>query len=415
VLNGYDLIKEALVKRADVFSDRPYVFIDKATGIPNKGVTYVSGSYWKEQRAVTVAILRTIGMGKNVMAEKILTEATSFTTYLSRIKGTPTNIETMVYVCVSNVICSILFGQRFEYDDKDLLEMMKKMKTLMLELQNTNILNFFPWLENLPGDLFNAKLIGSKSTTMLKMIERVTKAKQRDGNNFFDGYTQEMKKQIESGVFTSLDNESLYKIMLELFEAGTETSSTTINWSVLYMVVYPDVQEKVYQEIVDKVGTERPPTMQDKTQLTYLNAVITETQRLASIVSLSFPHLCSEEISLSGYTVPNGAYIITNLDSVLHETTTWGEDAMSFRPERFIDDNGKLEIPEEFTPFGIGRRACLGEALAKMELFLFLSSMIQKFKFLPPDPNKPPAVDYVMGVVAYPTPYKVVIEERIVI
>lgn len=85
---------------------------------------------------------------------------------------------------------------------------------------------------------------------------------------------------------------------------------------------------------------------------------------------------------------------------------------MTFKPERFLDANGKVINREELIPFGIGRRMCLGEAMAQAELFLFLSNMIQKFKFLPKDKVPPKYTDYMFGFTRLPRPYEVRLVER---
>ncbi|CAG5125150.1 unnamed protein product [Candidula unifasciata] len=417
VLNGYDLIKEALVKNADVFSDRPPIFMDLATGIKEKGVSFSNGDIWKEQRTVGLSILRSFGMGKNLLAERIQEEAVCLVNHLATLKGKPVDTRIVTNISTSNVICSILIGHRFEYHDKDFQNLMARMGILFSDQQNVSLVNFFPWLKYLPGDFFQAKRITSNVQAILKMLKKFIEEKRRhieDSNevcNLIDAYTVEMNKKIQSGIPTLLDDESLIKIMFELFLAGTETTSTTIYWCLLYMLHNPQVQDKVHQEIKEKIGTNRAPSIQDKTQLVYLNAVITETQRLASIVPLSVTHMCSEEATLRGYTIPKGTSIIPNLDSVLHDKATWGEDADCFRPERFIDKSGKLNVPEEFIPFGNGRRVCLGEAIAKMELFLFLAYMFQRFQFLPVNPGKLPGLDYECGLVTAPKAYDIRVVE----
>jgi cytochrome P450 len=413
VLNGYDLIKETLIKRPEVFSDRPPYFVDYATGIPDGGVIFSNGEIWKEQRTVTLAILRAFGMGRNLLAQKIEEEVVNYVGYLRNLEGEPTDLLVKTSISTSNVICSILIGHRFEYDDTEFQDLVHQLNSQATDQQNVSLINLFFWLRHIPGDLFKAKQLTGSVQAMLKMLKKFIDAKKtnvEDTNevcDLIDAYIIERNKKIKAGLSTTLDDNSLLKIMNDLFGAGTETTSTTIYWCVLYMLNNPDVQEKVYQEINDNVGKERLPSIQDRTNLTYLNAVIAETQRLASLVPMSLPHMTSEEVTVRGYTLPKGTHILPNLDSVLHDTTTWGEDALSFRPERFIDDNGKLNIPEQFIPFSAGRRVCLGESLAKMELFLFLASMFQKFEFLPPTPGIIPPLKYVCGVVIAPKPYKV--------
>ncbi|BFZ06914.1 hypothetical protein BsWGS_09953 [Bradybaena similaris] len=413
VLNGYDLMKEVLVKKADACSDRPKFYIDEVNGLSNQGLIYSSGAIWKEQRSVSLSILRAFGMGKNLLAIKIQEEVAGLINYLSSLKGKPSDIRIMVNISTCNIICSVLIGHRFEHEDTKFQELMYKLGTLVTEQQTVSLINFYFWVRHIPGDFFKAKKLAANMKSVMTLLSKFIKEKRRhiedasDVFNLIDAYTVERNKKTQAGISTTLNDQNLLKNMIDLFEAGTETTSTTIYWCILYLINYPDVQEKIYQEIIHKIGTDRAPTIQDKSQLVYLNAVITETQRLASIVPLSVTHLCSEELTVSGYTLPKGALILPNLDSVLHDKATWGEDAMKFRPERFIDNSGKLSIPEQFIPFGIGRRVCLGESLAKMELFLFLSTMIQKFQFLPPDPNAVPPTTYENGLVLAPKAYEV--------
>ncbi|KAK7471836.1 hypothetical protein BaRGS_00035495 [Batillaria attramentaria] len=96
--------------------------------------------------------------------------------------------------------------------------------------------------------------------------------------------------------------------------------------------------------------------------------------------------------------------VIPNLDSVLYDPEVWG-DPDTFRPERFIGPDGKLIRYEEFIPFSTGRRVCLGESLARMELFLYLAAMIQHFRFLPPEDGQMPSLEGILGVICSPKPF----------
>ncbi|KAK6997680.1 cytochrome P450 2U1 [Biomphalaria glabrata] len=85
---------------------------------------------------------------------------------------------------------------------------------------------------------------------------------------------------------------------------------------------------------------------------------------------------------------------------------------MTFRPDRFIDQDGELLNPEEFIPFSLGKRICLGKAMANVELFLYLANMLQKFEFRPVDPAQLPTLNYVFGQTVYPTKYQLLIVSR---
>ncbi|CAG5128741.1 unnamed protein product, partial [Candidula unifasciata] len=388
------------------------------SGFAGKGIGFSSGALWKEQRTVAISILRKFGMGKNFLAEKIQEEVDAYLKCLAQRKGKPTNIRTITNVSVSNIICAIILGRRFEHDDKAFVSLMDHLNDIVLYQQNVGVLNFIPWLMYLPGDLFKAKAVIRSTNSIINLLTKFINSKRRDDidsdnvDNYIEAYLVERNKKVNAGVSTYLDDANLIKSINDLFGAGTETMSTTICWFVLYMLNFPDVQEKIYQEIKEQIGLNRQPNIQDRPVLPYLNAAIMETSRLASIVPLSLMHTCSEEVTLRGYTIPKGTFIVPNLDSVLLDKTIWGEDVLTFRPERFLDANGKVKDREELIPFGIGRRACLGEALAQMELFLFLSNMCQRFQFLPQAKVPPKYTDYVFGFTSSPHPYEVRIVER---
>ncbi|BFZ06916.1 hypothetical protein BsWGS_09955 [Bradybaena similaris] len=418
VLNGFDVIKEAFVKKADCFSHRPPLFIDQISGLAEKGIVFSSGQVWKEQKSVCLSILRSFGMGKGLLAEKIQEEVGFYLKCLTNLKGKPSNIRCYASTMSANIICSILIGHRFEYEDEKFEDLMQKLDRVLRDQHNINLVNIFPFLGKFPGDLFKAKRMTKNMLDIKDVFVNFLREKKRiinapnDVYNLIDAYLVESDKKIQAGISTTLDDDNLTKLMMDLFGAGAETTSTSISWCILYLLNNPGVQDKLYSEIKEKVGTDRPPSIQDKPKLKYVNAVIMETLRLANIIPLGISHMCSDDVTLRGYTLPKGTRVISNMDSVFRDKATWGDDALNFRPERFIDDSGLLKIPEQFIPFGIGRRACVGEAIATMELFLCLSNMFQKFEFLPPNPDSIPPLDCHIGGIAPPKPFEVRVIER---
>lgn len=417
VLNSFDVLYQAFVKNGDTLSDRPpSAFIVNSANF-NKGIVNSSGHIWKEQRTVSLHILRSFGMGKNILAEKVSEEVSAYLNALEQLGGKPLEARTLTITAVSNIICSIIVGKRFEYDDVYFTKFMDIMNEQVRLFAANSLATVFRFVHYLPGDLFNAK----KRTLNFHEIQTYfcehyinkTESEYDENNleNFISAYLSEMKKMERQGKLSSLDRSNLARVLGNLFVAGSETTSTTLLWFMVYMINFPDIQAKVFQEIKEVVGTERAPAMQDRTKLNYTNAVILETQRLASIVPLGVPHYSNKDTTIKGYTIPAGTTILSNLDAVLLCADTW-KDPLDFRPERFLDAQGNVTQPEQFVVYSIGRRVCLGEALARMELYLFVSGLVQRFELLPGQPGQPPLRKSDNGITSPPVKFQVCFKDR---
>uniref|UniRef100_A0A2C9K0M7 Cytochrome P450 n=1 Tax=Biomphalaria glabrata TaxID=6526 RepID=A0A2C9K0M7_BIOGL len=411
-INSLKTIKEALVTQADHFSDRPNTsFLAKHLIYYSKGIIFNSGANWKCQRSTTLNILRKFGMGKNILAEKILVEVAFFCKELARLDGKPSDIRELTNMSISNVISSIIFGKRFEFDDPQFIAQMNSLNDIAKLNSGTLILNFFPFLFYIPVDLFKGKKLLKAYldqrdflSSLIHSILNLSDSNTVD--SYISEYKKEMKKEQELNQPSHLDDENLSRNISNLFGAGTETTSSTILWFMLYMLNFPEVQNKTYNEIVAQIGKERAPSIADKPRLKYFTAVIMEVQRKASILPITIPYFCSTDTTLAGYTIPKNTVVMPNLDAVLRSKEIWG-DPENFRPERFLDEQGNVVKREELIPFSVGRRVCLGESLAKMELFLYLSNLIQTFQFLPARPDKIPPLKDTWGLAATPEPFEI--------
>ncbi|XP_013876660.1 cytochrome P450 2K1, partial [Austrofundulus limnaeus] len=123
---------------------------------------------------------------------------------------------------------------------------------------------------------------------------------------------------------------------------------------------------KVQAEIDKVIGQSRQPTIADRPNLPYTDAVIHESQRVGNIVPLGFPKMASKDATLGGYFIPKGTAITTNLASVLFDKNEW-ETPDVFNPGHFLDSEGKFLKKDAFLPFSAGKRVCLGENLAKID------------------------------------------------
>ncbi|CAJ0941576.1 unnamed protein product, partial [Ranitomeya imitator] len=141
--------------------------------------------------------------------------------------------------------------------------------------------------------------------------------------------------------------------------------------------------EKVQEEIKTHIKLGQLPTVEDRKKMPYTDAVIHEIQRFGNIVPLNLSHSTPTDVYLRGYLIPKGTEVIPFLTSVLYDKTQW-KTPYDFNPNHFLDENGKFVRPDAFMAFSAGKRACAGEGLAKMELFLFFTGLLQAFTFYPP-------------------------------
>ena len=123
------------------------------------------------------------------------------------------------------------------------------------------------------------------------------------------------------------------------------------------MILYPDIQTKVQQEIDKVIGTGRMPTMKDRDQMPYTEATLNEIQRRGNIVLFSAPRWAAEDTTICGHFVPKGTWIFMNRWG-MHASPRYWQDPEQFNPSRFLDQDGKVLKPDAFVPFGVGKHIC---------------------------------------------------------
>ncbi|XP_075035729.1 cytochrome P450 2K1-like isoform X2 [Mixophyes fleayi] len=327
ILAGYKAVKDALVNQADDFGQRADIPIFKLL-TKEMGLIFSHGELWKSTRRFTLSTLRDFGMGRKTIEARIQDELNPLVEKFKSHNGKPFATHTILNAAVSNVISSIIFGKRFEYDDPEFI------KLIRLVIETTH-------------------LVGAP-----KLAES-TKAE------------------------TYFNDENLNYTVLDLFSAGSETTSTTLCWGILLMTKYPDIQKRVQEEIRTHIKAGQLPTVDDRRNMPYTDAVIHEIQRFANIVPLNLTHTTANDVYFRGYCIPKGTDVIPFLTSVLYDKTQW-KTPNEFNPHHFLDAAGKFVRQDAFMPFSAGRRACVGESLAKMELFLFFTGLLQAFTFHQP-------------------------------
>ena len=170
------------------------------------------------------------------------------------------------------------------------------------------------------------------------------------------------------------------------------------------MILNTDVQLRVQDEISSNIGT-RSPTMDDVHSLPYVMATIMEIQRLGVIAPGSIMHILLKDHQFNGYHFEKGTSFVSNLTKFLLDPMIF-DSPHTFNPDRFLDENMKIRKYEQFVPFGIGKRICMGDSLAKNEMFLFFVRLMQRVSFEPTS-NIPSIHDVTPGITRTPHPFEV--------
>ncbi|XP_071491230.1 cytochrome P450 2J6-like [Diadema antillarum] len=416
VLNGYDTVREALVKKAGVFAGRPHLALTQELTEGQGIVVADSGPVWREQRRFTLTSLRNFGFGRQNFEGDILEEIRHMLDAFREKDHSSFNADHIVEIAVSNVVCNFNFGRRFDYQDPKFQLLVDSIYRFAEIGTNAAAINFFPFLKHFPipeiREVFEIdKVVRSFLQRMIaEHKETLDEANQRD---FIDTYLVEIRRRQEAlkrGERISEADESftesyLFHILNDLIFAGTETMSSTIRWAILYMIVQPDIQSRVQAELDSVVAPSGLPSWRDRKNLPYTEATLMEIQRMANITALTFPHKTTEDTELSGYSIPKDTHVFVNLYSVHVDPTHWAEPE-KFRPERFLVD-GKVVHRPALMPFSAGRRACPGETLARMELFLFFAALLRFFTLVPAPENPNPSIDKNYGISLNPKSYKI--------
>ncbi|XP_077782681.1 cytochrome P450 2K6-like isoform X2 [Podarcis muralis] len=337
-------------------------------------------------RRFSLSTLRDYGMGKRSIEDRIVEECSVLIKTFESYQGQPFDTTTIMNAAVANIIVSILLNKRFEYEDSTFRKLLKLVNENLRLFGSPSVMlyNIFPALGSLLGA---RKTILQNKDEMhafinVTFIQHLRDLDENDQRSLIDSFLlkQQEEKDKPNGYF---HNENLRSLVSNLFAAGMETTSTTLRWGLLLMMKYPEIQNKVQEEIAKVIGSSQP-RIEHRTKMPYVDAVIHEIQRFADIVPTNISHATTVDVTLKGYFIPKGTHIMPLLTSVLHDESQW-EKPYQFYPEHFLDSEGKFIKRDAFMPFSAGRRACLGENLAKMELFLFFTSLLQRFTFqLPP-------------------------------
>ncbi|KAM6154362.1 LOW QUALITY PROTEIN: cytochrome P450 2F5-like [Erethizon dorsatum] len=384
VLSGYQAVKEALVDQGEEFSGRgeyPAVF----NFTKGKGIAFSNGERRKVLRRFSLQILRNFGVGNRSIQERILEEGRFLLEELRKTEGKPFNPLFMLSHSVSNIVCSVVSGSRFHYHDERLLTIIRLIND-DFQIMSTpwgELYNIFPslldWVPRPHQRIFQN--FGDMTDLIARSVrEHQASLDPNSPRDFINCFLTKMAQE-KKDPLNHFYMDTLLMTTHNLLFGGTETVGTTLRHAFLILMKYPKVQARVQEEIDRVVGRSRLPSLDDRAAMPYTDAVIHEVQRFADIIPINLPHRVTRDTAFRGFLLPKGTDVITLLNTVHYDPSQFLKP--QFNPEHLLDADQSFKRSPAFMPFSAGRQLCMGEPLARKQLFLFLAAILQNFTLRP--------------------------------
>ncbi|CAI2352585.1 unnamed protein product [Caenorhabditis sp. 36 PRJEB53466] len=421
MVNSYEKMKETFIRDGDLYANKKNPpMLDLLRG-GEYGVVDTNGAVWRDHRRFALSSLRDFGLGKNLMQEKILLEVEDVFKKFDASEGSEVSIPPVFDNAIANVINQLLFGYRFDETRQDEFIALKKIIDAPPELFGRFhiflAINLPVLAKFIPKSIFEKPIREFRETTFAFFNKQIEEHRRRvdfsetENSDYVETFLKEQKKREADGDREMFCDKQLANMCLDLWFAGLATTTNTVTWAISYVLNSPEVQEKMHEEMDRVIGSDRLVTTADKNRLPFMNAVINESQRCANIVPLNLQHATTRDTIINGYKIPKGTGVVAQISTVMNDEKVFKQPE-TFNPERFVDADGKLRKVEELVPFSVGKRQCLGEGLARMELFLFLANFFNRYRVSPSESEGRPSLSKDCGIMVTPRLFSAVLKKR---
>ncbi|XP_058080433.1 flavonoid 3'-monooxygenase [Magnolia sinica] len=307
------------------------------------------------------------------------------------------NVGQLLNVCTTNALGRVMIGKRVFGElvsggaHKEAGEFKEMVVELMVLAGVFNLGDFIPaldWLD-LQGVARKMKKLHKRFDDFLSGImdeHRKSGGTHTDLLSVLMSLNLKLDEAEGSGKLTDTEIKAL---LLDLFTAGTDTSSSTVEWALAELIRHPKILAQAQAELDSVVGSARLVSEADLANLPFLNAVIKETFRLHPSTPLSLPRIAAEDCEINGYLIPKNSTLLVNVWAIARDPAVWPEP-LKFCPERFLPGSPQAHIDIrgndfEVIPFGAGRRICAGMSLGLRMVYFMTATLVHAFNWALPE------------------------------
>ncbi|XP_020678521.1 flavonoid 3'-monooxygenase-like [Dendrobium catenatum] len=313
---------------------------------------------------------------------------------LAKRETTVVDIGEMVNSCVVNALARMIVGRRMIVEGEEATKF-KEMATEMTRLAGQfNVGDFLPWIDWLDLQGLNKKMKKSREKFGEFLEKIIVEHKLKAEDDKFNGSSRvkdflslliEMNEDVDDQVEQDkLTNINIKALLQDIFIAGTDTTSITIEWILAELIRHPHILARAKQELDSIVGLNRLISELDLPKFSFLHDIIKENFRLHPTVPLSVPRMAIKDCEIDGYLIPKGATLFVNIWAIGRDPVSWPNDPLEFNPDRFgpgsLHENVDVKGNDfELIPFGAGRRICAGMNLGLRMVPLVTAVLVHSF------------------------------------
>ncbi|XP_038703605.1 cytochrome P450 71D9-like [Tripterygium wilfordii] len=394
VVSSAEYAKEVMKTHDLVFASRPRILASEIMSYNSTNILFSPhGEYWRQLRKIcTIELLSTKRVQSfRPIREEVMSEVIE---WIFSQAGSAINLTQKIFSSTYTLSSRVTLGREFGYE-KEFISITEESTKLGAGFNIADVFPSIKLLHWISGVRSKLKKMHEQSDRMLGHIinehlqRRATSKVEKD-----EDLVDVLLKLHEQGNHEfSLTMDNVKAVILDMLAAGSETSSTTVDWAMAEMMKNPKVMEKAQAEVRQVFGSRASIDETGISELKYLMLVVKETLRLHPAAPLLLPRENSERCEINNYEIPIKTKVIVNAWAIARDPKYWTEPE-KFYPERFLDSSIEFKGTDfEYIPFGAGRRICPGITFGLATVELHLSQLLYYFDWKLPNEMKPDDLD----------------------